>query len=427
MTLDSLTIVNTTIKNPGSIWSGHIGVQPFIFNNDTVNTLYVGTKADVSRQDQSSCIPIPPLGGQSWPDVEIWAFAPTAVNMLIIPGATTWTPSPVQVQLALNAARLAKDSTVQNVQLNTSALGIPAFFKAGSQGVTTEIAALLATGVAGGTPGGIPLLSFKNVLASSVIAINLPANTSTGLVTAKGFNQPSYEFAFSLNSAVNPAIGYQFQLTWLDSTTNEIVATESYWVFPGSGAGINSHYVLGRGPTKADQLSISIFNPSGTTAGSLAFYVIMQNSRVYTGDLWRSISANTGPPAFNGFTVAPHFIDSGDVCGISQSVPANTTNTILLPLYTGVVDFKGFTSDGTSGNGQWRLAAPSILSAAGQDNTFLDGKSGQTGFAPSGAQSCWMPNAGMPNAQCTLRQTNNNTTTAQTMTADIIAKTLSVT
>lgn len=107
--MSSPPIVNTIILKAQQIWYGDSGVAPFFFNNDTVNTLYIGPQRDVLTGNISNCIPVPPLGGAAWPDSDWWAFAtaPAGVNLLIIPGATAWAPSPVQVQIALNAAGLA--------------------------------------------------------------------------------------------------------------------------------------------------------------------------------------------------------------------------------------------------------------------------------------------------------------------------------
>jgi len=120
--------INTFVNKPQQIWNGGSGVQPFIFNNDEVNTLYIGSQSDVLRQDATSCIPVQPLSGQVWPDANIYAFAPTSVNVLIIPGATSVQPGPVQIAVALAAAGLATatNQILQNTAIpdNISTTGI---------------------------------------------------------------------------------------------------------------------------------------------------------------------------------------------------------------------------------------------------------------------------------------------------------------
>lgn len=119
--------INSTIKAPNQIWTGGSGIEPFIFNNDVANTMYIGAQRDVLTQSISSCIPLAPLQGIAWPDVDVWAFALQTINYLIIPGATAFAPSPVQVQLALiaagvsTAANQAAQITGQNTQIGQAA------------------------------------------------------------------------------------------------------------------------------------------------------------------------------------------------------------------------------------------------------------------------------------------------------------------
>jgi hypothetical protein len=122
-----VTPVNTSIRTPQKIWNGGTGIAPLIVNNDPLNTLYIGSQADVLRQDTTSTIPIEPLGAQVWGDVDVWAFAPVTVNTcLIIPGGTLYQPSPAQVAiseagLATAANQVTGNTTAATIATNTGA------------------------------------------------------------------------------------------------------------------------------------------------------------------------------------------------------------------------------------------------------------------------------------------------------------------
>lgn len=123
-------IKNTTILKPEQIWNGNSGVEPYIFNNNTDGSiLYVGDKQAVLKQDTTSCIPIPSLSGSAWGDFDVYAFATSTVNALVIPGVTSWAPSPAQVQQLLQP-------NVSTLQLAGATPGTP---KTGSSTKATRV------------------------------------------------------------------------------------------------------------------------------------------------------------------------------------------------------------------------------------------------------------------------------------------------
>lgn len=411
-----------TVKVPSTGYAQplvDIGDGPsLIINRDLVTPLYLGE--DNSQISNKTIVGDPnisivdPLGSIAVDGRKaVYGFAGTgSIEVDIKKGAVYWAPSPAQVAAQINALGLAKDTSVNNPSYGPSTL---------AQQVTQQTA--IPNNI---STTGAPLLNFKQLLASGV-GVNIPANTNAALGSLLRFNQPGYEIYMSLKSTVNPAVPYQITLTWLDSTSNTIIRTENYFILPGADP-IN-HIVIGDGPTKGDSLSLSIFNTSATTAGTLTYYVF-QHSRPYTSGLWMTSSENAGSPTFNGFTFAANAMDGGYLAGISAIVAHGgiTSTDLLLPLYTGTIDFKGFTSDGTAGNGEWQIIAQAIESLVGLgDKTFVQGLSGQTGYSPNGQKNFDQRNIAMPNAQCLLRMFNHNATTDQTMTADIIARSEAVT
>jgi hypothetical protein len=421
--LSSLFTINTSIKAPQQIWTGGSGVQPFIFNNDEVNTLYVGTQADVLRQDPTSTIPIPPLGGQSWPDVDIWAFAPIAVQMLIIPGASSWAPSPVQVQVALIAAGLATASNqvTQNNSINNPGYGpstlarqitqetnIPANMKVSGQGVTSEIAALLATGSAAGAPGGVPLLNLYNSLAdASGTVITTGNQVVLGPFTV---SQIAYEFVLSLATLQNTAVApVTVDFTWTDSTSGLKTADQNYGIYAAyTGGGGPAHLIEGHGPSNADTVTVTIFN-AGAQSVTVS-YALLQSSRNYLRHEWRT-QTPAGNIAFPTMTYISCVPAANILAGQTSGSLNNSSTTYLLPFYVGSAQLWG--SIAVAANAGSFLLLDTIRSLS---NTVL---------------ARWKTSSGdvspvqimLPRDQCQLEM-SNGTATASTMSVGIVAQEL---
>jgi hypothetical protein len=295
-TLTELFTVNTTIKGPQQIWSKGSGANPFIFNNDTVNTLYVGTKADVNRQDISSCIPFFPLAGQVWPDVEIWAFAPVAVNMLITPGGSQIALSPVQIQLALNAAGLMKDTTGQAIH---STLGVPAQ----SHDVTTSLPVnLQATGVPPFVPG---------IKAVSAVQLNPPGSPTT-LIT---FTQDGTIWYAGLNLAVASNAAYAatdgpFSYMYLTNPANILLSCQCAINGPGQAQTSDQNISFGGIAVKAGDTIVVNINNGNTIANA---FIRASATILYT----------LGAVGGGGGTVSSGALDfllpSGDVTGVTDA------------------------------------------------------------------------------------------------------------
>lgn len=405
----SFSPTNGTL-NPGQpiqIWYGGSGIAPFVANNDFANTLYVGAKADVLRQDISSTIPFYPLGGMAMADVDIWAFVPETAkpnSYLVIPGATSWTPSPVQVQLALNAAGLATaaNQVVQNTSINAPAYGPPTHTDVAATttavnapaygppthtdvlGTTTAVNApaygppthtdvaatttavnapaygpathtdILATTTAVNSPAygpathadvitTSPLNTANNIAttgAPPIILSTSTINTGTQVIVASGtytnpvktIGQPGYEIFVNVkcsNTSVAPFV--RVQLSWTDSISGQIVAVDN-WYLAGGSAAFQSY--MGTGPTKGNQLTLSVLNYDGTNSTSISV-IMLQNSRTYVRDDWRNQSYGAVP----GWTNGTEDIPGNIVMATQPSVPGTGTVARICPLYSGLVQF----------------------------------------------------------------------------------------
>lgn len=143
------------------------------------------------------------------------------------------------------------------------------------------------------------------------------------------FNQIGYEVTLTLicdPAETNPTA--RFQLLWFDSASGLQVGQDN-WVLVGGQAPGSTYY--GSGPTKGDMVLIRV-NNSGTQ--NMTFTLSMlQNSRVYARDDWRTITYGTIP----GFLVALRTLDAGVLGAASVSVAGNQTVQRIIGLYAGNV------------------------------------------------------------------------------------------
>lgn len=209
---------------------------------------------------------------------------------------------------------LAKDTSVQAVK---TTLGTPA--------QTVDVVATLPANIAA---TGVPLITSANLLQN--LSGTILAN-STFSPPALAPDQIGYEIIFQLRipaGAANPFA--QVTLTWSDSASGLITGIEEWWLGAGSGA-TNQNYI-GHGPTKGDQLAVTIKNFE--TVQTLTYtYAFLQNSRVYLRDDWRQISYATVPGFTNG-TADPN---GNILLTATPSVTTASPATRIMPLYAGLV------------------------------------------------------------------------------------------
>ena len=262
---------------------------------------------------------------------------------------------------------------------------------------------------------GAPLLVLKQIVDRAV-GQNLPA-TGSILRPASGaftINQPGYEMWFNVASLGSPAPIVSVELQWTDSVSTALIEDETYWFYSGNA---NAHLVHGRGPSKADNLAVLMTNHDATHDVTIS-WVLLQTSRIFTREFWHTVTRNQQAPVFLGFTSVVHDIAGDVVSSQSVSVPASTTNNYLLPLYTGTVRLFG-TGGPAAGNTQWAVNNSSDIAASSA--AVFQGLNAQSGFAPFGLSSLYVPELGLPRSQCIL-SLNNTLTVAQVITAVMIAQ-----
>lgn len=102
------------------VWTG--GGPVLLANQDLLNAVTVCDQRNFTPNAQNADV-IPPLGSIAYTgERPLYAMAPAGTAaLLVIAGGSTWAPSPAQVALQIQAAGLAKDTSVQttNTQLAT--------------------------------------------------------------------------------------------------------------------------------------------------------------------------------------------------------------------------------------------------------------------------------------------------------------------
>lgn len=179
---------------------------------------------------------------------------------------------------------------------------------------------------------GVPLLT-KSTLVYRVAIPSIGA----GLAPNSGIlpiSQTGYEILVSAQAGAGSTNPYgKVYLQWIDSTTGFIVATDTFYTLQAVESG--GFVIAGRGPTKADQVEITVQNYDTVTSGAWTI-TMLQNSRVYPADTWGFANFADNGRTIPGQTLAGLPGDEtslGVVQGIS--VPAGGNGTWLFGLATG--------------------------------------------------------------------------------------------
>lgn len=374
------------------------GSNVLLVNLDTVNTIYMGTENSfgVSAGSPDS-VPLAPQASMVADGSTDWyAAIPTGqkAQLASLPGGTQF-DNPVGVQIALSALGLATAAN-QNTQNNTAlatnnvlgtgiALPLNAAKETGgalagvnnntfaasnflggtnpgaltavagksiaqdmlhaNSGTTTEIAALLASGSAVGTPGGVPLLNLFSLLFQSA-KTSIAGNSATGF-GGQNSNQPGTEGMIQLwnnGAAASVAIPVAVYVVWDDGAGN-IVDVDSFSAFPAQASNLDAATYTFRTPTKALHVGVTVVNPNATAGNSIFATVTMwQSSRIFNRFEARSMGLQssglfnpTGQVQFA--TSLPALIPSLDVFkgvySANPTIATGVTQLYLLPLLNG--------------------------------------------------------------------------------------------
>lgn len=263
---------------------------------------------------------------------------------------------------------------------------------------------------------GAPPLVMKRVI-DALIGQNVGTSSSITRPASGKFsvNQPGYEILLNVATLGASAPIMSVELQWYDSGFGGLVDSEIYYFYSGD---LNGHLVHGRGPSKGDQVVVIITNFSGASAVTVS-YTLLQTSRTFTREFWKTIGKGGVQPAYPGFTAAKSSISANVLTNDSFMIAASSSKVIILPLYTGSVSLMGITSDTVAGNSTWDVIASSdqVVPSA----VPFEGVNGQSGFAPLGVKSLYGPNIPLPRSQCQLTLLNGNASSPETLSSIIIA------
>lgn len=242
---------------------------------------------------------------------------------------------------------------------------------------------------------GVPLL------ARPASLVNLSGTVGSGLTATVASNLAIHKIGYEITvTAFAPASNQSIvtmQLIWIDSVSGQVVITDEWDFYAGSGPIANAHIVRGTGPTKGDTLTVKISQNVSTITASWTV-VMAENSRVYLRDDWRtdSFGGATGITGTNGFDMQNGVIASMD----SLAVAAGGNVIAALPLYAGRIVISCTTVSGVADMTTILLCNTGAFGSL-NDNQVVRGKADANG-------NTLIVGAALPRAQCLIQQVNNN-------------------
>lgn len=391
------TIAPVTYQNVG-VQTGFLIVQRGsgdtinVYNGDITNVLLVSPNPTPSL---SNSLPIQPLTNATIDGSRAqYASALSGTcSQVTVGAASQLSPSPAQIAAQINALGLMKDSTGQAINTGVGSTNVVL-----GTGIAIPVGAAKDTSVnnpAYGPPTHTdtvttnPLQTANNIASTGAPPIILSTgtiNTGTQVIAASGtytnpvktMGQPGYEIFIQVKCAAASTVPIvQVILQWVDSVSGQVVGTD-HWYLAGGNAAFQQYY--GTGPTKGNQLNLSVVNLDAANSTSISV-ILLQNSRTYMRDDWRNSTYLT-PPTFTNGTQ-----DNSGNCVFSSfpSVAANGTVTRLMPIYSGVVQACFLTATGAASfsvNANLQAAAANPQLSAG--NVYFSNSIAANSFANVG-------------------------------------------
>lgn len=176
---------------------------------------------------------------------------------------------------------------------------------------------------------GAPLLNLRTALLLAQTTVNNPGgSTVRGPFT---FGQISYELGISLETNVAPigATVVNYTLEWSDSASGLLVKRKAFQLVAGA-SGV-PHKIEVNGPARADTLNITIANNASSGVASKTTMTILQSSRDYQSDSFRSVDFQQ-----SGFTGGSPRIENNVLGQFGASIGAGGTQVRLMAAYSGL-------------------------------------------------------------------------------------------
>jgi hypothetical protein len=186
---------------------------------------------------------------------------------------------------------------------------------------------------------GAPLLNLKTVLVNAATNVNNPGGSSVrGPYT---FTQLSYELHIGLETNVAPVgtTNVSYQLEWSDSASGLIVKRKTFVLVAGPNG--TPHQVEINGPARADTLNITIANNASSGVASKTTFTLLQSSRDYSEDSYRTIDFQQ-----SGWTGGSPRVEVNVLAQFGSSVGAGGSQERLMAAYSGLA----YVTANTTGN-----------------------------------------------------------------------------
>jgi hypothetical protein len=187
---------------------------------------------------------------------------------------------------------------------------------------------------------GTPLVNGVKFAAGPGATLAVPANTTK--TVSMLVSHPGYFINISATIANAGATvpWYLVEFVWQDSGGATVIDVEHFYL-PAASSGL--WLTCGKGPNRGQLLTVNITNYDPAFAMTVT-YSIGETTQHIARDDWRTVNYNTAViPGYGGYSQTPNGVALGDMaagCLATQNndtLPAHTTWTQLLPLYTGLV------------------------------------------------------------------------------------------
>lgn len=340
--LGDFTSVPIATNIPQIVWSGVQGSTVLLANQDLTNAVTIARRPSFAI-GAGNTANVPALGSLTVDGSKsIWGLAPAnTAELLVLPGGSQWAPSPAQIAEQISALGLATFN--EQVNQNTS---IP-------NNISTT---------------GVPLLTQSTVLLN----LNAQGIAASGSFQSSQIatNQIGYELllvpAYPVTNGNNPFI--YVVVGWWDSISGLLVDKQSFVTCVNSHTGINSLPTRIKGPSKADQVQITIYNQD-TTQGIVCTIVLTANSRVLSQDYidWPVDQSENGASIIiPGHTLAGTILPDTRTIAIASntSLAASGQDGWLIPPHSGLAYLNILESGVAAGNiaVSWQPLPSSIYS-----------------------------------------------------------------
>lgn len=237
---------------------------------------------------------------------------------------------------------------------------------------------------------GAPLLTLSGPMLDTG-NVNIAAGATVTVLNGFAITQLGYDVNLILQEQTAGTAGpLQVEMNWIDALTGLRTAREHWNILPGTPG--NAHQVVGTGQTKGDKLTVVVTN--NDTVAITYRLIILQNSRLYPADFWRTDAL----PGFSGLNAVDADVPSGLIAWVSPNVAgAGGTYAAVMPLFAGQVHLH-FESSSNTNDAEVQVF-PQIL----HPNVAIYDE--YTAASPSGNLDDFLI---LPRTQCRMVVTNHN-------------------